>query len=269
MADLALDYNSPLVVSATNDLKLLRSLTNTLVKYGVENLILDPGTISGRALHKTVDNFTILRRLSCKENDELLGFPILGAPISVWTESTDPDEIMKWKETCLASMLITRYTDILIMHSLEGWTLLPTLILRENLYTDPRKPVAVEAGLKSFGKPDENSPVMMTTNFALTYYTVASDIEKIDSHLIVIDTEGNSVESSVAGRKLTADKVKDALDASGISEKVNHKKMVIPGRASRISGEIEEATGWDVLVGPLDSSGIAGFLKDKWPTVEN
>ncbi len=109
----------------------------------------------------------------------------------------------------------------------------------------------------------------MTTNFALTYYTVASDIEKIDSHLIVIDTEGNSVESSVAGRKLTADKVKDALDDSGISEKVNHKKMVIPGRASRISGEIEEATGWDVLVGPLDSSGIAGFLKDKWSTEKN
>jgi acetyl-CoA decarbonylase/synthase complex subunit gamma len=176
---------------------------------------------------------------------------------------------MKWKETCLASMLITRYADILIMHSLDGWVLLPTLILRNNLYTDPRKPVAVEAGLKSFGKPNENSPVMMTTNFALTYYTVASDIEKIDSHLIVIDSEGNSVESSVAGRKLTADKVKEAIDSTGISEKVKHKKLVIPGRASRISGEIEEATGWDVLVGPLDSSGIASFLKDKWSIEKN
>lgn len=269
MADLALDYNSPLVVSATNDLKLLRSLTKTLVEYGVEDLVLDPGTISGNALHKTVDNFTMLRRLSCKENDELLGFPLLGAPISIWTESGDPEETMKWKETCLASMLITRYADILIMHSLDGWALLPTLILRDNLYTDPRKPVAVESGLKSFGKPDENSPVMMTTNFALTYYTVASDIEKIDSHLIVIDSEGNSVESSVAGRKLTADKVKEAIDNTGISEKVKHKKLIIPGRASRISGEIEEATGWDVLVGPLDSSGIAGFLKDKWSTDKN
>ncbi|WP_455369460.1 acetyl-CoA decarbonylase/synthase complex subunit gamma [[Eubacterium] cellulosolvens] len=269
MADLALDHNSPLVVSATNDLKLLRSLTKTLVEYGVEDLVLDPGTISGNALHKTVDNFTMLRRLSCKENDELLGFPLLGAPISIWTESGDPEETMKWKETCLASMLITRYADILIMHSLDGWALLPTLILRDNLYTDPRKPVAVESGLKSFGKPDENSPVMMTTNFALTYYTVASDIEKIDSHLIVIDSEGNSVESSVAGRKLTADKVKEAIDNTGISEKVKHKKLIIPGRASRISGEIEEATGWDVLVGPLDSSGIAGFLKDKWSTDKN
>jgi acetyl-CoA decarbonylase/synthase complex subunit gamma len=210
----------------------------------------------------------MLRRSSCKENDELSGFPLLGAPISVWTKNNDPEETIKWKETCLASMLITRYADVLIMHSLDGWVLLPTLILRDNLYTDPRKPVAVEAGLKSFGKPNDNSPVMMTTNFALTYYTVASDIEKIDSHLIVIDSEGNSVESSVAGRKLTADKVKEAIDNTGISEKVKHKKLVIPGRASRISGEIEEATGWDVLVGPLDSSGIATFLKDKW-SIEN
>ncbi|MFC1506229.1 acetyl-CoA decarbonylase/synthase complex subunit gamma [Thermoproteota archaeon] len=269
MADLALDYDSPLTVSAPNDLTLLRSLTKTLIEYGMEDLVLDPGTISEKALHKTVDNFTMLRRLSCKENDELSGFPLLGTPISVWTTNDDPKETMKWKETCLASMLITRYADIMIMHSFDGWVLLPTLILRNNLYTDPRKPVAVEAGLKSFGKPDENSPVMMTTNFALTYYTVASDIEKIDSHLIVIDSEGNSVESSVAGRKLTADKVKEAIDNTGISEKVKHKKLVIPGRASRISGEIEEATGWDVLVGPLDSSGIATFLKDKWSIEKN
>jgi acetyl-CoA decarbonylase/synthase complex subunit gamma len=266
MADLALDYDSPLTVSAPNDLKLLRSLTKTLTEYGVEDLVLDPGSISGKALHNTVDNFTMLRRLSCKENDELLGFPLLGSPISVWTTGGEPEEIMKWKETCLASILITRYASILIMHSLDGWVLLPTIILRDNLYTDPRKPVAVEAGLKSFGKPDANSPVMMTTNFALTYYTVASDIEKIDSYLIVIDSEGISVESAVAGRKLTADKVKEAIDSTGISDKIEHKKLLIPGRASRLSGEIEEATGWDVLVGPLDSSGIPAFLKDKWTT---
>ena len=266
MADLALDYDSPLTVSAPNDLKLLRSLTKTLTEYGVEDLVLDPGSISGKALHNTVDNFTMLRRLSCKENDELLGFPLLGSPISVWTTGGESEEIMKWKETCLASILITRYASILIMHSIDGWVLLPTIILRDNLYTDPRKPVAVEAGLKSFGKPDANSPVMMTTNFALTYYTVASDIEKIDSYLIVIDSEGISVESAVAGRKLTADKVKEAIDATGISDKIEHKKLLIPGRASRLSGEIEEATGWDVLVGPLDSSGIPAFLKDKWTT---
>ena len=82
-----------------------------------------------------------------------------------------------WNEALLASILINRYADILIMHSLDGWSLLPLTILRNNLYTDPRKPVAVETGLKVFGEPNECSPLMFTTNFALTYYTIAADIE--------------------------------------------------------------------------------------------
>jgi acetyl-CoA decarbonylase/synthase complex subunit gamma len=192
---------------------------------------------------------------------------LIGNPIVAWLDKLDnkvsTDDI-KWKEAYLASMLITRYSDIIIMHSLDGWVLLPLVILRENLYTDPRKPVAVDAGLKILGKPNEKSPVMLTTNFALTYYTVASDIEKIDGYLIVIDSEGNSVESAVAGRKLTPDKVKDAIVNTGIEKKVKHKKLIIPGRAARLSGEIEEATGWEVLVGPLDSSGIPAFLNEKW-----
>ena len=271
MAELALNYDSPLVVSAPNDLKLLRSLSKTLVKYGVEDLVLDPGTFPGKGLSNTINNYTMLRRLSCKMNDELLGFPLIGNPIVAWLDKLDNKESIddiKWKEAYLASMLITRYSDIIVMHSLDGWVLLPLVILRENLYTDPRKPVAVDAGLKILGKPNENSPVMLTTNFALTYYTVASDIErmKLDGYLIVIDSEGNSVESAVAGRKLTPDKVKDAIVDTGIEKKIKHKKLILPGRAARLSGEIEEATGWEVLVGPLDSSGISAFLNEKWET---
>jgi acetyl-CoA decarbonylase/synthase complex subunit gamma len=163
-------------------------------------------------------------------------------------------------------MLITRYADIIIMHSAEGWVLLPTTILRQNIYTDPRKPVAVQPGVKSFGNPNENSPVLMTTNFALTYYTVASDIESsgLDCYLLVVDTEGLAVDSSVAGRKLTSDKIAETLKESKMEEKVKHRRLIIPGKAARLSGEIQELSGWEVLVGPRDSSEIPKFLQDKW-----
>jgi acetyl-CoA decarbonylase/synthase complex subunit gamma len=177
-----------------------------------------------------------------------------------------PDEIAEWKEAYLAALLIVRFADVLILHNVDGWSLLPNVILRQNIYTDPRKPVAVEAGLKVFGKPDENSPVMFTTNFALTYYTVANDIESasVNAYLLVIDTGGIAVDSAVAGRKLTAEKVADAIKASGIDGKVKHRKLIIPGKSARLSGEIEELSGWQVLVGPRDSSDIPKFLEEKW-----
>jgi len=266
MAELALMYDCPLTVFAPNDLKLLRSLAKTLREYGVEDLVLDPGTLPTEGLADTINSFTMIRRAACKEGDELLGFPLIGAPITAWMEHGEAPEIAAWREAYVASMLITRYADALIMHSAEGWVLLPTVILRQNLYTDPRKPVAVEAGLRTLGKPDENSPVMFTTNFALTYYTVESDITSggVDCYLIVVDTEGISVESSVAGRQLTAEKVAEAIKQTGIEGKVKHRKLIIPGRAARLSGEIQELSGWEVLVGPIDSSGIPKFVQEKW-----
>jgi acetyl-CoA decarbonylase/synthase complex subunit gamma len=266
MAELALMYNCPLVVFVPNDLNLLKSLTKTLLEYGVQDLVLDPGTFPNEGLSDTVNSFTMIRRAAIKKGDELLGFPIIGTPIVAWAEKTDAPEINAWNETYVASMLITRYADVLIMHSIDGWVLLPTVVLRQNIYTDPRKPVAVETGLKTFGKPDENSPVMFTTNFALTYYTVASDIESggVTCYLIVVDTEGIAVDSAVAGRKLTAEKVADAIKATKVADKVKHRKLIIPGKAARLSGEIEEISGWQVLVGPRDSSDIPKFLQEKW-----
>jgi acetyl-CoA decarbonylase/synthase complex subunit gamma len=107
---------------------------------------------------------------------------------------------------------------------------------------------------------------MFTTNFALTYYTVANDIESsgISAYLLVVDTEGIAVDSAVAGRKLTAEKVAEALKASGIEGKVKHRKLLIPGKAARLSGEIEELSGWQVLVGPRDSSEIPKYVQEKW-----
>lgn len=267
MAELALMYNCPLAAFAPNNLNLLRSLSKTLVEYGVEDLVLDPGTFAGEGIADTINNFTMIRRAAIKKGDELLGFPMIGTPITAWLENADaPVEVVNWNEAYLAAFLINRYADILILHSTEGWVLLPNTVLRENIYTDPRKPVAVEAGLRIFGTPNENSPVMFTTNFALTYYTVASDIESagIDSYLLVVDTEGIAVDSAVAGRKLTADKVAEAVKETKVKEMVKHRKIIIPGKAARLSGEIEEASGWEVLVGPRDSSDIPKFLKEKW-----
>jgi acetyl-CoA decarbonylase/synthase complex subunit gamma len=267
MAELALMYNCPLAVFAPNDLKMLLSLTKTLTEYGVEDLVLDPGTFSSDGLADMLNNFTMIRRAACEKGDELCGFPLIGVPMVTWMERGEAvDEIVKWREACVASMLIVRFADIVIMHSVDGWSLLPSVILRQNIYTDPRKPVAVEPGLKVFGTPEENSPVMFTTNFALTYYTVASDIEsaKINTYLLVVDTEGIAVDSAVAGRKLTAEKVADAIKASGIENKVKHRKLIIPGKSARLSGEIEELSGWQVLVGPRDSSDIPKFLQEKW-----
>jgi len=267
MAELALMYNCPLAVFAPNDLKMLLSLAKTLTEYGVEDLALDPGTFSSDGLVDTLNNFTMIRRAACEKGDELCGFPLIGVPMVAWMERGEAvDEIVKWREAYLASMLIVRFADIIIMHSVDGWSLLPSVILRQNIYTDPRKPVAVESGLKVFGTPEENSPVLFTTNFALTYFTVASDIEsaKISAYVLVVDTEGTAVDSAVAGRKLTAEKIAEAIKASGIENKVKHKKIIIPGKSARLSGEIEELSGWQVMVGPRDSSEIPKFLQDKW-----
>ncbi|UCE95293.1 MAG: acetyl-CoA decarbonylase/synthase complex subunit gamma [Candidatus Bathyarchaeota archaeon] len=267
MAELALMYNCPLAIFAPNNIKLLRSLSKTLLEYGVKNLVLDPGTMAGEGIGDAINNFTMIRRAATKKGDELLGFPLIGTPITAWLENKDsPAEVAQWNEAYLAAILIDRYADLLILHSTEGWVLLPNVVLRQNIYTDPRKPVAVKPGMRAFGTPHENSPVMFTTNFALTYYTVASDIENagVDSYLLVVDSEGIAVDCAVAGRKLTADKVAEAIKEAKIEEKVKHKKLIIPGKAARLSGEIEEASGWEVMVGPRDSSDIPKFLHEKW-----
>ncbi|MBE3116172.1 acetyl-CoA decarbonylase/synthase complex subunit gamma [Candidatus Bathyarchaeota archaeon] len=267
MAELALMYNCPLVVSAPNDLNTLVSLAKTLMAYGVTDLVLDPGTFMNEGLVDTLNNFTMLRRAACKGGEELAGFPLMGVPMVAWVDKGETaDDLIKWREAYIAGMLIVRYADVLVMHGNDGWSLLPNTVLRQNIYTDPRKPVAVAPGLKVFGTPDENSPVFFTSNFALTYYTVASDLDtnKLNAYLIVVDSEGSAIDSGVAGRKLTAERVADAIKASGIEGKVKHRKIIIPGKASRISGEIEELSGWKVQVGPRDSSEIPKYLIEKW-----
>ncbi|MHA2360549.1 MAG: acetyl-CoA decarbonylase/synthase complex subunit gamma [Candidatus Thorarchaeota archaeon] len=266
---IAAKHGLPLVAYAPGNLDNLTTLVGTLRAMGVEDLVLDPGNAFRAGLGTTIDNFSMLRRSATVDDDELVGYPLLATPITVWADYREGEapELTKWDEVLAGSALIIRYADILILHSLDMWTNLPMTFLRSNLYTDPVKPVAVEAGLMKFGEAGPDSPLMYTTNFALTYFTVESDIKQgnVDAWLLVVETEGMSVQSAVAGRKLTAEKVAEAIEEYRVTDKVKHRILVSPGMAARISGETEEASGWTVKVGPQDSSGIPKYLQEgKW-----
>ncbi len=270
MGEIVLQSGCPVVVSAPGDLSLLRTLVRTLREWGIEDMVLDPGTFHSENIGRTIHLFTAIRKTAIRNFDTLFGYPLLGTPISVWNGQELSDDMNRWQEAYLASMLITRYADLLIMHSIEGWTLLPQLIWRFGLYTDPRKPVSVDPGVRTFGNPDRNSPVLITSNYALTFFTVESDIKaaKIDCYLIVIDTGGLSVEAAVAGRYLTASKIAESLQQFKAESLVSHRYLIIPGLAARLSGETEDETGWRVLVGPRDSSGIGQMIRERWPPSE-
>ncbi|MDF2955816.1 MAG: CO dehydrogenase/acetyl-CoA synthase gamma subunit [Candidatus Alkanophagales archaeon MCA70_species_2] len=265
--ELVLEYKVPVVVSAPNDLDGLKSLAATFSQAGVEDIVLDPGTYpTGKGLETTLANFVRLRRAAIAEGQKDIAYPLLCVPMTAWLVCENEVDAAYW-ETMLVTIFTIKYADIMILHSIEPYALIPQTTLVANIYTDPRRPVAVEPGLKVLGSPVEESPVFVTTNFALTYYTVESDItsSNIDSYLLVIDTEGICVEAAVAGGQLTAAKIKEALEASELENKVKHKTLVLPGLAARISGETEDATGWKVMVGPLDSGRIPNWMEKNWP----
>ena len=191
----------------------------------------------------------------------------MGVPMVAWMDSSGTfEDVLKWRESYLASMLLVRYADVLVMHGSDGWSLLPITVLRQNIYTDPRKPVAVAPGLKVFGTPDENSPVFFTSNFALTYYTVASDIEsnKLNAYLIVVETEGSAIDSGVAGRKLTAERVADAIKASGIETRLSTAKSSSQAKHHASAAKSKNSAAGKSMVGPRDSSEIPKYLIEKW-----
>ncbi len=255
IADLAVQYSCPVAAFADNDLSELKSLAAALQSKGIENIALDPGT-HPENISCTLNSFVQIRRASM-DGDEILNCPIIGVPAAV----SDP-----LGEVMAASMMIDRFADLIIFHTIDMFAVLPVITLRQNIYTDPRRPVSVDAGLRTFGNPTKDSPLLATTNFALTYYTVASDIESaaLNCYLLVFNTEGLGVEASVAGGQLDAYKAKEAIENAKVQEVVNHRKIIIPGMAARISGELEQISGWEVLVGPKDSSGIPEFIEKRW-----
>lgn len=267
MAALAIKYDCPLALFVPNDLEKMKELSRTLRSKGINDIVLDPGTYVDDGIGDTLDNFIMIRRLAVEEKDEDFRFPILGIPALTWLY--EKDEIQGGiKEATIAATLINKYADILIIHGTNIWELIPILTLRQSVFTDPRKPQAVDPGIYEFGELKEDSPVLLTTNFALTFYTVEGDLKsgKASCYLLVLDTEGRAVDVSLAGSQLTGESVAELIKESGIEDKVKTRTLIIPGLAAPISGEIEDESGWDVVVGPRDSSAVPDFfvkLKEK------
>lgn len=268
--ELVREYKVPVTLFSP-DLDMLNSLALTFSSAGVEDIVLDPGTYpTGEGLADTFSGFVKLRRAGIVDGNKGVAYPLMSVPMTAWMvhgEGAENALEASYWEAIIADLFIIKYADIMILHSMEPHSLIPERTLVANVYTDPRRPVSVEPGLREVGNPAEESPLFVTTNFALTFYTVESDLtsNKIDSYLMVVDTDGIGVESAVAGGQLTAEAIKETLETYEVEKKVKHKAIVIPGLAARLSGDTEDATGWTVLVGPRDSGRIPGWMDKNWP----
>ena len=268
VAELALEYDVPVTLFAPNDLDMLKSLAKSFLEMGMDDLVLDPGTFpTGKQLKTTFENFLKIRRAGIN-GDRDIAFPIMAVPLTAWLVYKDDPSASYW-ETVISSVFTVRYGDIMLMHSIEPYALLPQVHLRDTIYTDPRKPVTVDPAVYEVGSPTADSPVLITTNFALTYYTVESDVSSngIDCYLFPIDTDGIGVEAAVAGGQLTAAKIKKGFEDAGfdLREKTNHNTLVLPGLAARLQGDVEDQVGSKVLIGPTDSGRLPGWVEKNWP----
>jgi len=250
-ASAAKDAGSPLAVRA-DGLDALAELTPKIAEAGVEEIVLDPGA---RGLKATVEALTKVRRLSLK------GVRPLGYPLIAFAQADDP--MMQVVE---ASTYIAKYAGVVVTDAAEKWQMLPILTTRQDIYTDPQKPVAVEPRLNTVGETGDDAPVLVTTNFSLSYYSVEGEVEasRVPAYVLAVDTEGTSVLTAWASDKFNAATITEALKKSGIEAKVKHKKLIIPGLVAVLSGGIEDESGWSVLIGPKEASGIPSYLKNQW-----
>lgn len=248
-AQVAKDENCPLAVRA-DDLDALAELTPKITKIGVEEIVLDPGC---RGLKATLEALTKIRRLSLKS------FRPLGYPTIAFT--TDPDPAMQVVE---ASTYIAKYAGVLVTDASEHWQVFPVLTTRQDIYIDPQKPVAVEPKLYTVGEVAPESPVLVTTNFSLSYYSVEGEVEasRVPAYIIAIDTEGTSVLTAWASDKFNAETITEAMKKTGLEDKVSHRQLVIPGLVAVLSAGIEDESGWTVQIGPKEASGIPSYLKN-------
>ena len=252
MAALAKEHSCPLGVRG-KDAGELAQLTPKLKELGVEDLILHP---AAEGLAGTHAELVRLRRLALKKTFRPVGYPTLAV-----VEGDDPFEV-----AAQATAYICKYASVVVLPPVGPEVALALLTVRQNIYTDPQVPLAIEAKLYEVGEPDENSPVLVTTNFALTYFTVEGEVErsKIPAYIAVIDTGGLGVLNAYADDRLTAEAIVKALREYGIMDRVNHNKIIIPGLVAVLKMEIQEESGWEVIVGPEDAAGIPAFLRNEW-----
>jgi len=254
MAALAKEHGCPLAIKGS-DLASLVDISEKAQAAGAADLVLDSGA---RKPVEVLANETAIRRAALRKRFRPLGFPTI-----TFAEAQDPLE-----ETQQASMYIAKYAGVVVIKDMELWELLTLTTVRQNIYTDPQKPIQIEEGLYQIGTPDGKSPVLVTTNFSLTYFTVEGDVEssRVPAWVVVVDTEGTSVLTAWAAEKFTAEIIAQKVKSFDVAGKVEHRKIVLPGHVAVLSGKLEEELNqeWKVVVGPRESSGIPSFLRTSW-----
>jgi len=252
MTELAKSKGCPLVVRG-KDLNDLAELVGKVEGLGHKDLVLDSGA---RETSQVLADLTQFRRLAVRKKFRPFGYPAIAL-----TTKEDPKE-----EVIQAGVYVSKYADLVVLKACEKQQLLPLLSWRQNLYTDPQKPIAVEAGLYEVGEPGEDSPVYVTTNFSLTYFIVEGEVEgsRVPSWIIAVDTGGISVLTAYADNKFSEETIAKAIKDYGLEDKVKHRKLVIPGHVAVLKGMTEEETGWDVMVGPREATAIPKFAKDNF-----
>jgi len=252
MAKIAKENSCPLVAKAES-IEAVSSLTEKIKAEGVEDIVL---SLDGLSLRDQLYNLSRMRALSLKKVFRPLGYPSISFVVD-----GDSDQ-----QAAMATSLICKYSSIVVVDTVEPSAFLPMLTAIMNVFSDPQIPVQVEPKVYPIGEPDEKSPMMFTTNFSLTYYTVESDVEasRIPSYILVVDTEGTSVLTAYSGDKLNEKTVADAMAKHNVESLVKHRKLIIPGYVAVMSGKLEEATNWEVMVGPRECSMLPKYLQEVW-----
>lgn len=251
-------FKVPVVISASN-IDLLSDLSSKALEKGAKDLILNLKTDSSD-IPSLVENHTYIRRLAIENKFKPFGLPV----ISFLDEIADSsfDEIDR---TVLASSLICKYSNILVLDFFDNALIYTLLTLRQNIFTDPQKPLQIEPKVYPVGEVDEYSPVIVTTNFALTYFSITGEIESsgIPCYLLITPSDGMSVLTAWAASKFTGEIIAKALKGSELSNIIKVHKLIIPGYVGHMKNEIEdELQDWDVIVGPSEAVDLPDFLKN-------
>jgi len=252
MAGLAKESGAALTVEAEN-IDDMVELVGKLEKAEVKDLVLAP---TQRGFYGTLTANTVIRRMAIKKTFRPLGFPIISFPGDIG----DPA-----MESMLAAQAIGKYSGLIVMDHFSPETAYPLLVLRENIYTDPQKPIQVQPGVYEINDPTADSPVMVTTNFSITYFSVANEIEGagLPAWLVVTDSEGMSVLTAWAAGKFDAELIAKTIKGFEVADKVDKYKIVLPGHVAVLSGELEEELpDWEVRVGPREAVDIPKFMKE-------
>jgi len=256
MTALAKKHKCPLAVYRADGLNELAGLVKQVEEAGVEDIVLDPGT---RGFSDSLSVLTQVRRLALRHNFHLFGYPTITFP----AEGASSIE----EEALLAGQHIAKYGGFIVLDHFDPAVAYPLTTLRLNIFTDPRVPIQMEPGVYEFGEPTADSPLLTTTNFSLTYFSVAGEIQAsgIPSWLLVADAEGMSVLTAWAAGNFDAERVAKDVKRFDVADKISHRKIIIPGFVAVIMGELEEELpGWEVLVGPREAIDIPRYLREIW-----